>query len=111
MLRCRDFEQIAGNNWVALFIVRREGGEAEWAYRVAGDYRPIGRAGSYRDHARQCLDAAVHAASVDTCSAFLELAFGWTRLAKRLEAESTEAESLGDALQSVSVVFIKPRRD
>jgi hypothetical protein len=86
-------------------------GEVERAYSVAGNYRPTGRADSYRDHARQCLDAAVHAASVDTCSAFLELAFGWTRLAKRLEAESIEAESLGDALQSVSVVFIKPRRD
>jgi hypothetical protein len=96
---------------VALFIVRREGGEAERAYRVAEDYRPIGRAGSYRDHARQCLDAAVRAANGDACSAFLELAFGWARLAKRLEADSAEAENPGDALQSVSVVFIKPRRD
>ena len=78
---------------------------------VAGEYRTNERAGSYRDHARQCLNAAIRAANVDTCSAFLELAFGWTRLAKRLEAESSQGDDLGDALQSVSVIFIKPRRE
>jgi hypothetical protein len=103
--------KISRNNLIALFIVRSRRGEAKWAFIVAGDYRPSERAVSYRDHARQCLDAAIHAASVDTCSAFLELAFGWTRLAKRLEAERNEAENLGDALQSVSVVFIRPRRE
>jgi hypothetical protein len=78
---------------------------------VTGDLRPSGRSGAYRDHARLCLNEAIRAANTDTCSAFLDLAFCWTRLAKRLEAELSEADNLGEALQSVQVVFVKPRRD
>jgi hypothetical protein len=86
-------------------------GRKERAFVVAGDYRPSGRSGAYRDHARLCLNEAIHAANTDTCSAFLDLAFCWTRLAKRLEAENSQADDLGDALQSVQVVFVKPRRE
>jgi len=77
---------------------------------MLGNHRPIGRAGAYRHHARDCLEAALHAADVDACGSFLELAFTWTRLAKRVEASGPRPDDVAGKSQPVQLVIIRPRR-
>jgi hypothetical protein len=70
-------------------------------------YLPLKRAGECRQHTHACVESAVRATDVETCAAFLELAYRWTWLAKR--SERLEADRRKE-LQSVVVVVIKPPR-
>jgi hypothetical protein len=79
-----------------------------YAASDVANYRPLSRAGEFRQHAHICIEAAVRATDEENCAAFLELASRWIWLAKWNERSEPKA-LLSEDFQSVRVVVIKPR--
>jgi hypothetical protein len=76
---------------------------------MTSEYRPTSRARSYRQHAHDCIEIAVRSADEGTCAALLDLALGWTRMAKQLEKLEPEPGSNVDTFQGVQVLIITPK--
>jgi hypothetical protein len=73
---------------------------------MASDLRPIGRARSYRQRAHDCIQLAITAADVETRAALLDLAFGWTRMAKQIERLKLEPDDVADMFRGVQVLIM-----
>jgi hypothetical protein len=76
---------------------------------VVSDYRPANRARDYRKRAHDCVVTAVGVRDSNACEALLDIAFGWTKMARQLEKLDPEPAG-GEILDGVQVLVIKPKR-
>jgi hypothetical protein len=75
---------------------------------MASEVRPASRARGYRQRAHDCIMSALSAETEDARVTLLDLALGWTKMAKQLE--KLDPESTGaDDLQGVRVLIVKPK--
>jgi hypothetical protein len=75
---------------------------------MASNFRPASRARSYRRRAHDCIVTALSAETEDARATLLDLAVGWTKMAKQLERLDPEPAGAND-LQGVQVLIVAPK--